>query len=229
MTCGHGNVADCRPERTIHLLDQLGLALEHEDVRPPDRADVQGLETRIQDENLVHGPNSTERAGHDTAAIARSTASRSSGERPTGRMAAIELLDVDPGVVAPLDRGQTRCPNGRIEEREGRRLLPADVLVGVEANDRRARERPVHPRVDPDEPCGDLVDRPVQIVDSRLKGNGEVDEIFPTRPEQNRLGTARSFAAHASRRERRPARPGRRRAHRRRSNRRRCPTSATRA
>jgi hypothetical protein len=45
-------------QRLVQLLEHLGLALEDEDVRAPDRADVQGLEARVQDENLLHFPKS---------------------------------------------------------------------------------------------------------------------------------------------------------------------------
>jgi len=44
------------------------------------------------------------------------------------------------------------------------------------------REAAVHPLVDPRETCGDLVDRAVEVVDSRLQRDGEVDEIIGAGP-----------------------------------------------
>ena len=43
-----------RMERQVVLLQDFGLALEHEDVCAPNRADVQRLVARVQDENLLH-------------------------------------------------------------------------------------------------------------------------------------------------------------------------------
>ena len=41
-------------EVLLELLDHLGLALEHQDMRTPNRRDVQRLVAGIQDENLLH-------------------------------------------------------------------------------------------------------------------------------------------------------------------------------
>ena len=52
-----------RAKRSVQLFDHLGLALVDEDVRTPYRADVQWLETRVQDENLLHPPENYPKAG----------------------------------------------------------------------------------------------------------------------------------------------------------------------
>src|SRR5581483_8841988 len=79
-----------RAEWSVELFDHLRLALEDQDVRAPDRAHVEGLETRIQDQDLLHAaenvaqqtaPHAPARPGYRP--IARSTASCSSGERAT--------------------------------------------------------------------------------------------------------------------------------------------------
>ena len=41
-------------QRLVELLDDLGLALEHEYVSTPNSGDVQRLVTRVQDENVLH-------------------------------------------------------------------------------------------------------------------------------------------------------------------------------
>src|SRR5438876_2538215 len=43
-----------RAERLVELLEHLGLALEHEDVRPSHGRHVQWLVARVEDENLRH-------------------------------------------------------------------------------------------------------------------------------------------------------------------------------
>jgi hypothetical protein len=43
-----------RAEGVVQLLEHLGLALEDEHVRAPHGADVERLEARVQDENLLH-------------------------------------------------------------------------------------------------------------------------------------------------------------------------------
>src|SRR6476660_367516 len=68
--------------------------------------------------------------------------------------AAIELLHVDPGVIAALDRGHDDARPGRIEQRERRRLVAAGVLVRVVADDRGVRDRSVDAPVDPRETGG---------------------------------------------------------------------------
>src|SRR6478672_8885856 len=55
-------------------------------------------------------------------------------------LAAVELLHVDPGVVAALDRRHDHARPGRVEQRERRRLVAARVLVCVIPHDRRVRD-----------------------------------------------------------------------------------------
>ncbi len=121
--------------------------------------------------------------------MARSTASASSGERASDGCAALELLHVDARVVAALDRGHHGAGARRVEERERRRLLPAGVLVGVVADDRRVRDRAVDAPVDPRQPRGDLVDGPVEVVDPALQRDREVDDVGG-RTAEDRLLTA---------------------------------------
>ena len=150
-----------RAKWSVELLDHLRLALEDEHVRAAQRAHVERLVTRVQDENLLHpGRNVPEadrrsrpdRHGRRQRPIARSTASCSSGERATDGPAAVELLHVDPRVVAALDRGHDDARAGRVEQRERRRLVAARVLVGVVADDRGVRDRAVDAPVDAGEP-----------------------------------------------------------------------------
>src|SRR4051812_15403462 len=85
------------------------------------------------------------------------------GERDRGA-APFELLHVDPGVVATLDRRHDDAATGRVEERERRGLMAARVLVGVVADDRGVRHRSVDAPVDPGEARSDLVDGPMEVV-----------------------------------------------------------------
>src|SRR4051794_13125393 len=71
-------------EWSLERLDHLRLALEHEHVRAPNRADVQRLIARVQNEYLHPLRNVAMATAGAYRAIARSTASRSSGERATG-------------------------------------------------------------------------------------------------------------------------------------------------
>ncbi len=83
------------------LLEHLRLPLEHEHMRAPNRADVQRLVARIEDENLTQGlakgtgatrgfrrvgvtPSSPQGLSDTTGAIARSTACCSSGDSAIG-------------------------------------------------------------------------------------------------------------------------------------------------
>ena len=69
--------------------------------------------------------------------------------RKCGRGAAVvELLHVDPRVVATLDRAHDDAGARRVEQRERRRRLPRFVLVRVVAHDRRLRDAVVHPAID---------------------------------------------------------------------------------
>src|SRR5688572_18955457 len=72
------------------------------------------------------------------------------GER-YGRPAAVELLDVDARVVAPLDGSHHEPRARRVEEGERGGLMAARVLVRVVADEGDVRERPVHALVDPSE------------------------------------------------------------------------------
>ena len=93
MTCGHGNFAVAEQSGRSKLFDHLRLALEDEHVRAPQRAHVERLVTRVQDENLLHrGRKVPDQATRIRAAfgrpagyrpMARSTASCSSGESAT--------------------------------------------------------------------------------------------------------------------------------------------------
>ena len=76
--------------------------------------------------------------------------------RDSSRGASVDLLHVDPGVVAPLDRGDDDAGARSIEKRERRRLVAARVLVGVIPHDRGVRDRLVDLAVDPREPRSDL-------------------------------------------------------------------------
>src|ERR1051326_5524830 len=93
-----------RSQRLVEMLDHLRLALVDEHVRPPNRADVQRLVAGVQNEDMPHFLATKYQRGLITPgldrlslyrvnvrstftlqeAIARSTASSSSGERATG-------------------------------------------------------------------------------------------------------------------------------------------------
>ena len=159
-------------------LEHLRLPLQDEHVRPPHRAHVQRLVARIQDEYLLQllKPRSQDPA--DLTATLRRSGRQLSGHGALDRLqllggerdrraAPVELLDVDPRVVAALDRGHDRAGAVVVEERERRGLVPARALVGVVADDRRVRDRAVDAAVDPREPGGDLVHGAVQVVDPR--------------------------------------------------------------
>ena len=60
----------------------------------------------------------------------------------------VELLHVDPRVVATLDRAHDDAGARRVEQRERRRRLPRLVLVRVVAHDRRLRDAVVDPAID---------------------------------------------------------------------------------
>ena len=69
--------------------------------------------------------------------------------------------------------------------------MPARVLVGVVADDRGVRDRPVDAAVDAREARGHLVDRAVEVVDPPLERDGEVDEVSPAAAEEHPLRLAR--------------------------------------
>ena len=120
--------------------------------------------------------------------MARSTASSSSGRESHGRAAVVELLDVDPGVIAALDRGQDDAAPAGVEEGDRGRLVAAGALVGVVPHERGFGDGGVDPAVDPREAGGDLVHGSVQIIDPSLERDGEVDEILLAASEQDELG-----------------------------------------
>src|SRR5581483_12361991 len=95
------------------------------------------------------------------------------------RTAPVELLQVDPRVVAPLERGQDKAGAGAVEEGDRRRLVAAGVLVGVEADDGALRDGAVDAPVDAREPGCDLVDRAVDVVDPGLERDRELDQVPP--------------------------------------------------
>src|SRR6266516_2184295 len=107
-----------------------------------------------------------------------------------GRLAAVEFLHVDPGVVAALDRADDDARATGIEHGEGRRLVPARVGVRVVADDRRVRDAAVDSPVDACEPGRDLVHGAVQVVDPALQRDREVDEIFLAAADEHELGRA---------------------------------------
>src|SRR3954452_24257466 len=78
-----------------------------------------------------------------------------------GRLAAFELLHVDPRVVAALDGRDDHAGPRRVAPRARGRLVPARVLVGVVADDRRVGDGRVDAAVDAGEAALDLVDRAV--------------------------------------------------------------------
>ena len=122
--------------------------------------------------------------------MARSTASCSSGESATDGAAAVDLLHVDAGVVAALDRGDDDARARRVEQRERGRLVAAGVLVGVVADDRGVRDRVVDPPVDAREAGRDLVDGAVQVVDPALERDGELDEVLAAAADERPLRVA---------------------------------------
>src|SRR6266516_7618306 len=77
-------------------------------------------------------------------------------------LAAVELLHVDPGVVAALDRTDDDARATGIEHRERRRLVATCVRVRVVADDRGVRDAAVDSPVDACEPGRDLVHGAVQ-------------------------------------------------------------------
>ena len=68
---GPGEGVRGRVQPLAEILEHLGLALEDKHVRSPHRTDVQGLEARIQDENLLHGEIVDERGGADARSALR--------------------------------------------------------------------------------------------------------------------------------------------------------------
>src|SRR5437763_13126414 len=95
----------------------------------------------------------------------------------------LEFLHVDARVVAALDRADDDSAAPSVEQRDRRRLVAAGSLVGVVTNDRALREGFVEATVDTREPGGDLVYRSMEVVDSGLQRDGEVDEVTGAAPE----------------------------------------------
>ena len=106
-------------------------------------------------------------------------------------LAAVELLHVDPRVVAALDCADDDAGAVGIEKRHGRGLAPAGALVRVVAHDGRAAKRRVGPPIDPRDGRRHLVHGAVQVVDARLQGHGEVGEVSLRAAEQHALGGAK--------------------------------------
>src|SRR5436190_18039952 len=99
----------------------------------------------------------------------------------------VQFLDVDPRVVAALDRAQDDAAPRGVEERHRRRLVAAAVRVGVVADDRRLGDGVVDAPVDARQRRPDLVDGLVEIVDPPLERDGEVDEVCLLVAEQHEL------------------------------------------
>src|SRR5918992_567466 len=106
--------------------------------------------------------------------------------------ALLELLDVDAGVIAALDRAHHDPRAPRVEKGQRRRLLPAGARVRVVPDDGRVRDAAVDPAVDPHEAGRDLVHGAVEVVDTRLQRDGELDEILLRAAEQDCLRTAQT-------------------------------------
>src|SRR2546423_8217416 len=71
-----------RPQRLVELLDHLGLALEYEHMRAPNRRHIERLVARIQHQYLLQdSQKGSSGTAVDYLDIALSTASSSSGER----------------------------------------------------------------------------------------------------------------------------------------------------
>src|SRR3990170_1017536 len=109
------------------------------------------------------------------------------GRKRDGRASAVEVLDVDARVVAALDRGHYGARARRVEKSERRRLLSTRPLVRVVADDRGVRHRPVDTPVDPREPGRNLVDGAVEIVDTALERDGEVEQVAAVAPQHDAL------------------------------------------
>ena len=143
-----------RAQWSLELFDHLRLPLVDEHVRPPQRAHVERLVARVQDQNLLHRGRKVPDRSADRRRIPRRATRPAAlsphravdgllllGRERDRRLAAVELLHVDPGVVAALDRGDDDAGARRVEQRERGRLVAARVLVGVVADDRRVRDR----------------------------------------------------------------------------------------
>ena len=61
----------------------------------------------------------------------------------------VEFLDVDPGVIAALDRRQDDAAAAGVEQSDRGRLLAARARVGVVAYERGLGDRGVDPAIDP--------------------------------------------------------------------------------
>src|SRR5262249_13306326 len=72
-----------RVKRLVELLYHLRLSFEHEDVSTSDRCHVQRLVARVEDENVLHLAGNVASEPGCYLAMARSTASCSSGESAT--------------------------------------------------------------------------------------------------------------------------------------------------
>ena len=122
-----------RAKWSRELFDHLRLSLEHEHVRAAKRAHIQGLVTGVQDQDLLHQPRNLAKEPASTGSAAHRAVDRLLllGRQRHGGAAALELLHVDPGVVAALDRGDDDSGAAGVEQGEGSGLVTARVLVGV--------------------------------------------------------------------------------------------------
>src|SRR3954451_79122 len=109
------------------------------------------------------------------------------GRERDGGAAAVELLDVDPRVVSPLDGAQDDAAPRGVEQGDRSGLVVAGLLVGVVADDGQPRHGRVDASLEPPERGRDLVERAVQPVDPPLKGDGEVDEVTAAAALQREL------------------------------------------
>src|SRR3989442_14744374 len=91
------------------------------------------------------------------------------GREGDRRAAVVELLDVDPRVIAALDRGHDDTATAGVEQGDRGRLLAAGTLVRVVTHERGLGDRGVDPAIDPGETRRDLVHGPVQVVDPSLQ------------------------------------------------------------
>src|SRR5205807_6302215 len=93
-------------------------------------------------------------------------------------------------VIPALDGADDDARAGRIEEGDRGRLVASRALVGVVAHERGLRDGGVDPAVDARKSRRDLVDRAMKVVDARLQGDGEVDEVMLPAAEEDELRCA---------------------------------------
>ncbi len=74
--------------------------------------------------------------------------------------------------------------------------MAAGALVGVVADDRAVGHRVADAPVDARETRGDLVDGAVEVVDTPLERDGELDEVLAAAADQGALGVTQAPDAH---------------------------------